>query len=355
MLSLSFIDPERTLVFSSSANSWLNRMIRLPEDWGYTLYKIYIVVGFVGIAAVGVITSILFDPFGIEGITLGASAACVTIYVLGILAYWWWNFLFQDYFRSDSLAGQPMETIPEVKHLKSWSTLSEAMSLYGGDVEEHLKLTKGAQRPIIIWFALVPNLAVILVFAHFWLGYFDIIPYGAQTRPYVIAVAIGFVVFALLLTYYLVGVSAEGGEKAYLKPLGLSVVDTSLSATGSVDSDSRNYIPGATVIAGTRHGRMVQIEASGKHSLTLVSGGIPHFAVHSQNGKLLPSEDAPDPVKSSLRSLRKAKRWIGIELLASQEGIAVERESKGQNMWLYDLWLAERLFEALEGTSTKLD
>jgi hypothetical protein len=53
--------------------------------------------------------------------------------------------------------------------------------------------------------------------------------------------------------------------------------------------------------------------------------------------------------------LRKAKRWVGIELSAGQDGIAVERESKGQNMWLYDLWLAERLLEALEGTSPKSD
>ncbi|MGD2049970.1 MAG: hypothetical protein PVH03_10750, partial [Chloroflexota bacterium] len=96
-------------------------------------------------------------------------------------------------------------------------------------------------------------------------------------------------------------------------------------------------------------------EASGRYSLTLVSGQIPHFAVHSQNGKLLPSEDAPEPARSSLRSLRKAKRWVGIELSAGQDGIAVERESKGQNMWLYDLWLAERLLEALEGTSPKSD
>lgn len=330
-------------------------MIRWPEDWGYTLYKIYIVVGFVGIGAVGVITSILYDPHGLEGITLGASAACVTIYVLGILGYWWWNFLVQGYLQINALAGESLEASPEVKHLRNWRTLSEAMTQYGGDVEEHVKLAKAAQRPIILWFALVPNLAVILVFAHFWLGYFDIIPYGLQTRNYVIAVAIGFVVYGLAVTYYLVGISAEGGEKAYLKPLGLSIVVTSSSSSGTAEVDSNSHIPGATVIAGTRHGRMVQIEASGKHCLTLVSGEAPRFTVHSQNGKLLPSENAPEPVRSSLKSLRKAKRWVGIELSAGRDGIAVERESKGQNMWLYDLWLAERLLEVLKSSSPKSD
>jgi hypothetical protein len=325
-------------------------MFRLPEDWGYTLYKIYIFAGIVGIVVVGVVTSMLFDPHGLEGITLGASAACVTIYVFGILGYWWWNFLIQGYIQINALAGESLEASPEVKHLKSWRTLSEAMTLYGGNVEEHVKLARAAQRPIILWFALVPNLAVILVFAHFWLGYFDIIPYGAQTRNYVIAVAILFVVYALALTYYLVGISAEGGEKAYLRPLGLSIVDTSSPPSSLPEVESSNHIPGATVIAGTRHGRMVQIEASGKYSLTLVSSRVPRFAVHSQKGKLLPSENAPEPVRSSLRSLRKAKRWGGIELSAGQGGVAVERESKGQNMWLYDLWLAERLLEALDNT-----
>lgn len=106
-------------------------------------------------------------------------------------------------------------------------------------------------------------------------------------------------------------------------------------------------------MAGTRHGRMVQIEASGKYSLILVNGRLPQFIIHTQNGKLISSENAPDPVKSSLKPLRKAKRWVGIEVSAGQGGIAIERDSKGQNMWLYDLWLTERLLEASEGTPPK--
>jgi len=31
--------------------------------------------------------------------------------------------------------------------------------------------------------------------------------------------------------------------------------------------------------------------------------------------------------------------------MLDQHGIAVQRESKGTNMWLYDLWLAEYLLD----------
>jgi hypothetical protein len=47
--------------------------------------------------------------------------------------------------------------------------------------------------------------------------------------------------------------------------------------------------------------------------------------------------------------LRKAKRWVDMEIKAGPDGIAIERTpGRKQNMWLYDLWLAERLLEALE-------
>jgi hypothetical protein len=36
----------------------------------------------------------------------------------------------------------------------------------------------------------------------------------------------------------------------------------------------------------------------------------------------------------------------GIEVVGGPERIRVLRESPGQNMWLYDMWLIERLLEA---------
>ena len=100
---------------------------------------------------------------------------------------------------------------------------------------------------------------------------------------------------------------------------------------------------GATVFNGSRRGRLVHVETIGKHSYTWVQAETPPFKIHSRAGKLVADEDAPQAVMEALKGLRKAKRWRGVEVTGGPEGIGIERESKGQNMWLYDLWLIERL------------
>ena len=91
---------------------------------------------------------------------------------------------------------------------------------------------------------------------------------------------------------------------------------------------------------------MVHIETIGKHSLTLLQARMPEFTVRSNDGKLVPDAGAPEAATKALRSLRKAKRWRGIVVHAGPEGIGIQRQSRGTNMWLYDLWLAEYLGEA---------
>jgi len=73
--------------------------------------------------------------------------------------------------------------------------------------------------------------------------------------------------------------------------------------------------------------------------------------VQSKDGKLVPDEGAPESVARALKSLRKAKRWRGIVVHAGPEGIAIQRQSKGTNMWLYDLWLAEYLLDEINPSS----
>ena len=62
-------------------------------------------------------------------------------------------------------------------------------------------------------------------------------------------------------------------------------------------------------------------------------------------GKFVLTEDLPEEVHSALKSLRKARRWVGVKLAGTPEGVTVERQACGVNLWLYDLWLAERLLE----------
>jgi hypothetical protein len=84
-----------------------------------------------------------------------------------------------------------------------------------------------------------------------------------------------------------------------------------------------------------------------KHSLTVLQARLPQFSIQSNDGKLVPEMGAPEAVVKALRSLRKAKRWRGVVAWAGPQGIAIQRQSPGTNMWLYDLWLAEYLLDKI--------
>jgi hypothetical protein len=74
---------------------------------------------------------------------------------------------------------------------------------------------------------------------------------------------------------------------------------------------------------------------------------VPEFTAQSNEGKLVSNEEAPEAVSRALQRLRKAKRWQGIAVYSGPEGMGIQRQSKGTNMWLYDLWLAEYLLDEI--------
>jgi hypothetical protein len=154
----------------------------------------------------------------------------------------------------------------------------------------------------------------------------------------------------LAMTYFLLGWGGGMAEKAYLTPLGLAI-----NQTPGLRSDAMRLmgagqilIPdGPVIVEGERQGRLVHIETIDRYSLTVLQANLPEFRVRSNDGKLTPDSGAPETVANALQSMRKAKRWRGIEVNAGPEGIGVQRESKGTNMWLYDLWLAEYLLDKI--------
>jgi hypothetical protein len=313
-------------------------------------YRAYIFGGIV----VVVLTTVALGqlaPRTFEGMWLPVICAPTTLWVIGALVYWWVQFLFRGYTDPKSLRGEAGEEVPEIKALRNWSTLSEAMTIYGGDLEELDKLEKAARRPVLEWFGW-GNVLVLYVLTGPWLTGLGVLT--QQRQGYFAA---GFVILAILMlvrTPFLLGASIGAGEYAYLRPLGLAVVDrpnidlkriarTALEGPWGLVSGA------ATVLGGTRHGRPVQVVVDGKRNYTVVEAPVPPFTVESRDGKLVAGEGAPRAVEESLKELRKAKRWLGMELQAGSEGIVVERAAgRRQDMWLYDLWLAERLLEALE-------
>jgi hypothetical protein len=106
---------------------------------------------------------------------------------------------------------------------------------------------------------------------------------------------------------------------------------------------------GTFALEGERHGRRVTMarESDGPTTVT-VGGSYPEFSVKSDGDRLRAARGAPAGVGRALGSLGRSKEWKGVELKAGGDGIAVERrrDSSGYG-WLCDLWLAERLADAV--------
>jgi hypothetical protein len=193
---------------------------------------------------------------------------------------------------------------------------------------------------------------VVWIIGPFILGYLGIIETGGLGIW--LAGVFVWVVLMLVGTPVLLSWGGKAMEKTYLYPLGLAVTSTprlQVDAIGLTGGGQRLIPEGPAVFEGERHKRLVHIEAIGKHSLTILQAGMPTFKVESNDGKLVPDKWAPEAIVGALGSLRKAKRWRGIVVSAGPEGTAVQRQSRGTNMWLYDLWLAEYLLDRVHANS----
>jgi hypothetical protein len=330
-------------------------MNRLHEGWDYKLYQVYIWGGLASLVAYLVVTVLRMETFNWQADRVFLRLiAPVIIYIAGILLYWWWVFLFKGNRDLANLGKRQEEEVPAIEALRSWNTLHQAMALSGGDVREFIRNAKRANRPILVWYGIM-NLGVAWVFAPFVLGYLGVLNVETGELGGFWLGGMGvWVVLLLVATPILVGWGGNSAEQAYLGPLGLAVARTPSLKPDLIAliGGGQTLIPdGPAIVEGERRGRLVHIETIGKHSLTVVQARTPELKIQSIDGRLVPDEGTPEAVARAAKSLRKAKRWRGIAVYAGPEGIAVQRQSRGTNMWLYDLWLAEYLLDEIHGTS----
>ena len=322
-------------------------MKQLHEGLDYKLYKIYIVAGITLIVIWTFVSTLVYEVHNLpDPQPFFIIIAPLMLWVSGILLYWWWVFLFKGSRELEEHVEVQEKVIPEIKSLKSWNTLHQAMAIYGGSVEELRRNEKKARRPILIWYGFM-NLLVVWIFCPFTLGALGIFPFSLGIWLGGVFV---WIVLMLALTYFLLGWGGGMAEEAYLAPLGLSITKIPrlrIDAIGFMDGGQMAIPDGAAIVEGERHGRLVHIETIDRYSLTVLQSNLPKFRVQSNDGKLIPDKGTPESVANALKRLRKAKRWRGIKVNANPEGIGVQRESKGTNMWLYDLWLAEYLLDKI--------
>jgi hypothetical protein len=320
-------------------------MQRLHEGFDYTLYKIYIAGGLVLYVVWVFVSTLVFDALSLPGpLPFVMIIVPLMLWLAGILLYWWWMFLFKGSRELEAQVEVQEKGFPGITSLKSWNTLHQAMAIYGGSVDELRRNEKKARRPILIWYGCT-NLLVVWIFGPITLGSLGIFQLSLGVW---LGGVLVWIPLMLALTYFLLGWGGDAAEKAYLAPLGLAITQMpglKPDELGLIGGGQILIPDGPAIVEGERHGRLVHIETIDRYSLTVLQANLPEFRVHSDDGKLVPARGAPDAVVQALNSLRKAKRWRGIDVYAGPEGIGVQRESKGMNMWLYDLWLAEYLLD----------
>jgi hypothetical protein len=148
----------------------------------------------------------------------------------------------------------------------------------------------------------------------------------------------------------------SGYEKVGLAmaPLGFEVTErptVSIETRDPVTGRVGPKIQGALVLSGERHGRPVSVrlgsgEVSPRSEVT-VRVATPEFKAKSKDGKVRPGDDVPASLASFLRAMPNSTRWKKLAVDGGPEGIVVARKGGDQGDWLCDLWLAERLADAL--------
>jgi hypothetical protein len=328
-------------------------MFRLHEGWDYTVYKIYVFGGIAALIGIPIaLALVLQDSFPAETF-LNTLMAFLTTWVGGILAYWWWVFLFKEARALRLEAASAADTVPPIRALKNLATLHQAMVLHGGDAEALITASLRARRPILEFYG-YQNLLVIWILGLGWASMQDLLP---QHLLWLLPVGVLLIALILVLRLTsLVSQSAEGFAAAYLAPLGLELAETPAIKVQPFAflSGGQVAIPtGAAVLEGKRRNHRIRIETFDEHSRTSILSPAPEFTLRSLDGKIAGVEAIPAAIQKAIKSLRKARRWQGIRVIGGSQGISVERKSRSQNMWLYDLWLVEYLLE--QTTNTKED
>lgn len=138
-----------------------------------------------------------------------------------------------------------------------------------------------------------------------------------------------------------------------LEPLGLALTETPTMGVRPRwgGSGLQTDVQGPSVMAGHRHGRAVRIELDARSFETRVAQRAPSFKISGKDGRLAAAGDAPAAVRDALAALEPAARWRGVKVEAGDDGIVVKRRgsvrASEERRWMDDLWLAERLADAV--------
>jgi hypothetical protein len=132
-----------------------------------------------------------------------------------------------------------------------------------------------------------------------------------------------------------------------MQPLGLQMTEApKVEVTPRVAGPGvEKHVAGAATYEGQRYGRTVRVRLAAK-TTTQVSGSYPNFVIRNRDGRLRPAAGTPPAVEAVIARLAPSPLWRSVNARGSEEGIVVERKDNRAS-WMCDLWLAERLADAL--------
>ena len=144
-----------------------------------------------------------------------------------------------------------------------------------------------------------------------------------------------------------------------MRPLGLEMVERPtlhIEAKGAAPFRLGPAVRGAMILEGERHGRPVSVRmpyGGGAASEVELFVAAPEFEFKTRDGRLKAAKGAPEAVAAVLKAVPNSPRWNGVKGGGDGDGIAVNRKGSASGDLLLDLWLAERLADAVTGAQSK--
>jgi hypothetical protein len=320
--------------------------------WNRIAYRLYVVLGIVAVVAATVLTALANadDPGSRTPLYVGVGA--VGAYLAGLLVFQWAILRDQGWVGGSPDAAR--DVLPDGR-----DALIDALAVTPPDRDGRRRAAAGIGTGITRHMTMLTLLVAAIMggaAAYLALGAEAAIsPLGADGP----AIPLVFLPAIALIVAWAAAVPAtvrwaRRAQDAWLAPLGLHTAGTPGSIVlpgphGGLD----HRVVGATTLAGVRHGRAVEVRMTGRVSTVRVAAPAPLFRGSSHEGRLRLDEPDAGGRLAALVAATADDRWRRVTFAGGPGGIVVERRTSQpealEARWLEDLWLAERLADAVSG------
>lgn len=308
-------------------------------------YKAYVILGLAAVVVISIVAATgSNDPSGKDAIPFIIGS--IAVFIVGLLALQW-----RGIYKARAPEGPDPNAARAGKGTDDAgqvSSYNELMALMATEEYDEAKIGKARQGSfgLMRGYMGYTTVLVLICLVLGGLGITGNLPNVGEWKyfpyaPFVLAP------FALALVYFMMRKFGEAAADQ-LTPLGLGMTEMPKPGVRPVPwgAGAQSAVRGATVMAGTRHGRGVEVRLDGRRHTTAVNAKTPEFEVDVEGDRLVAKQGAPAPVVKAIEGLAPSSHWKKLKSVkGGSEGIVAERKVDTGQGWLWDLWLCERLAE----------